>query len=232
MKKERPLPRVNPEVRKQLIDMSTGLLADPKLTPEELQHCRALVQEGFHYFSRIGWTPQQEGNFLGRPNVKVEVDRLLGQLQDADGLASRTTFFARVDLYRMLPAAISIIAKTLRGLDGGKVSPLEIPTAEQYEAAKDIIRWCGLTEGQALQVNITNNSLVLPQIDRSKAGESDGPRTPQSRFEPNEILRRGRVQAVLDKILKKMGDTEGKIMRLEGKREKKGQKRSRDTHET
>jgi hypothetical protein len=228
-KKDRPLPRVDPEVRKQLIDMSTGLIADPRLTAEELQHCRSLVQEGFHYFSRIGWTPQQEGNFLGRPSVKIEIDRLLGQLQDADGLAQRTTFFARVDLYRMLPAAIAVIAKTLQGYKPGKNAPLDVPTPEQYDAAKDILRWCGLTEGQALQVNITNNSLVLPQLDRAKSGKLDEPGVLSSRYDPNEILRRGRIRATLENILKKTEDTENRILRLEGRRKKK--KNRRDDHE-
>lgn len=211
------LKRVSAETRKELIEMSSTLVADPPLKPDELQHCRSLVQEGFHYFGRLGWTQEQEANFLSRPRVKQEMDRLLGLLQDSEGLAQRSSFFARVDLYRMLPAAVSIVAKTLRGLDGGRVNILDMPTEAQYEAAKDVIRWCGLTEGQAVQVNVTNNSIILPQIERgaSDAQDSSATSTPRERYNPEAIIRRNKVQRVIASILTRVSETEHQTRKIE-----------------
>lgn len=223
--------RIKPEDRErvhgELLEMSGEIVNDPPLTADDKNHCRELVTKGFYYFDELGWTQEKETNFLARPSVRREIDRLMGIVQDADGLEQRNKFFMRLRMLQMLPAALSIVQMVLVGKSSGK-SITELPTSDQYNAARDVIEWCGIGSSKGgVNVNVgVSVGTPVPQVDRRMLIGDD--EDPKQRYDIVRVMQRTRVRDALDKIVKiaAKADTEiGAVEKLRSETKKKKKRR-------
>lgn len=112
------------------------------LTHEEEEVCRNVMMFGPEYLrSTRKWNAVKVKSFLERAEIKREIETLRRQYEDRSGIQERTQFFAQVKVNSMVPAALNVMARALRGeykdpTDGHLVPA---PTPQQVSAAQDIL---------------------------------------------------------------------------------------------
>lgn len=111
------------------------------LTEEESDLCKQIMMFGPEFLRSVRkWNAAKVTAFLGRAEVRKEIERLTRQYEDRDGIQERTQFLAQLRVNSMVPAALSVMARALRGAyrdQEGKV--VEAPTPQQVNAAQDIL---------------------------------------------------------------------------------------------
>lgn len=148
-------------INRILEDTSDEAVVYNHLTDEEADLCRNIVTFGPEYLrSTKKWTANRMKDFLNRAEIKRELEMLRRQYEDRGGLQERTQFFAQLRVNGMVPAALSVLARALRGEyrdDTGTVRPA--PTAQQLDAAKEVLERANIQGGKWAG----NDS--VPQID-------------------------------------------------------------------
>jgi hypothetical protein len=121
------------------------------LTHEEEEVCRNIMMFGPEYLrSTRKWNAVKVKSFLERAEIKREIETLRRQYEDRSGIQERTQFFAQVKVNSMVPAALNIMARALRGeykdpTDGHTVPA---PTPQQVSAAQDILGRANIQGGK------------------------------------------------------------------------------------
>lgn len=198
--------RVDPEIEREFIEQSGALVKDEPLKPSEKSFIENLHIRGHAYFDEQGYSAEEEAAFLARPNVRREIERLQSIMEDGQSFIERQKFMARVKLGAMLPAAMNIVAKTLRGLkdkDGAIVNPEDVPTRAQYDAAMDIMDRCGIAPDE---INV--NFLVAAPVNRHVR------KTDDAKYDSVAVVQRDRVRTAIDKVIKMYGDSESTLSEL------------------
>lgn len=121
--------------------MITADVVDDELTAQEKEFCQNIVVFGVDFLrANQNWEPGKIEAFLKREGVRREVDQLKRQYEDRTGIQERTQFFAQLKLNSMVPAAINVLARCLRGTytdgSGQVVAP---PASGQLSAALEIL---------------------------------------------------------------------------------------------
>jgi hypothetical protein len=218
------------QAQADLVEMSGDLVVDGPLTDEDKKHCKELVIKGFHYFDELGWSQEKESNFLARISVRREIDQLLGALQDADAMQERHRFFARLRMLSMLPAALVVIQRTLVGLnvpdDKRGEAMKQLPTPEQYSAARDVVEWCGVSNRASggISININNENNIVPQIERRPTEVVD-----REQYDMDKVMTRSKVRSVLEQIVDTADRYAQKIEAVEKDATPRRSKRSKKT---
>lgn len=148
-------------VRRYLEEDDTDAMVYNHLTDDEADLCRNVVTFGPDYLrSTKKWTAARIKDFLGRSEIKREVEMLRRQYEDRGGLQERTQFFAQLRVNGMVPAALSVLARALRGeyvdSSGDRKAA---PTPQQLDAAKEVLERANIQGGKWAG----NDS--VPQID-------------------------------------------------------------------
>jgi len=112
------------------------------LDNEAKELCQQVVIFGPEYLRQAkGWSAAAIRDFLGRREIVTEVEYLQKQYQDREGLQERTQFFGQLKVNAMVPAALNVLARALRGSyqdpqSGETVAP---PGRGQYDAAIEVL---------------------------------------------------------------------------------------------
>lgn len=190
-----------------MTDELTPSIEDDVLTQSEKDMCQNVVVFGLDYLrSVVDLGPDQIASFVRRKAVRNEIERLKRQYEDRTGIQERTQFFAQLKLNAMVPAAVNILAKSLRGAykdgNGELVAP---PARGQLDAALEVLnraniqgaKWGG--NDQTPTIDARSVSIAIGKGGGSVAGgiSSEG---------------RERVRAVLASLVKKVSEnpTRGK----------------------
>jgi hypothetical protein len=113
-----------------------------RLTDEDRTLCRAIVVYGLEWLRHTkGWTAISIQTFINRNEIRREIETLRRMYQDRVGIQERTQFFAQLQVNIMVPAAVSILARALRGEHEDPVTSkvIEPPTKGQYLAAMEVL---------------------------------------------------------------------------------------------
>lgn len=200
-------------MQRDLVEQSGLMVADPPLVDIERMLIENLVVKGSHAFDDLGYTADKVGAFLSRPSVKREIERLQATMSDAEGMVSRQQFMARVKLGQMIPAALAIVQRRLRGTQpdakGNVPKASSMPTSEQYSAALEVLDRAGISA--STQINISHLEM-RPSLDpRMTEAEEDGEST---KYDTRAIMRRERVRNAVAGILRTMGAVDAKVSSL------------------
>lgn len=112
------------------------------LKPEDRSICRNVVVYGLEWLRHsLGWTSSSIQAFINRPEIRREVETLRRLYQDRVGIQERTQFFAQLQVNLMVPSAVNVLARSLRGEKKDPVTGLvdEVPTKGQYSAAMEVL---------------------------------------------------------------------------------------------
>jgi len=111
--------------------------------------CRELVTRGEIVLYERGYDKYERKQFMERREVKKEIEFQTQQWKDRKGIQERHAFMAQLDLFRMIPASLTIIASSLRGEQvekdkEGKRLKKDPPTDQQFRAAVEILNRTGV----------------------------------------------------------------------------------------
>jgi hypothetical protein len=131
------------------------------LTNEEKEICVNVMVYGPAYLRQVkAWKAEEVKRFLARSEVVREINTLKSSYDDRSGIQERTQFFAQLKINSMVPTAIAVLAKTLRGVtkdaEGNMVIP---PTRAQFEAAVEVL------DRANIQGHKFNGNDATPSID-------------------------------------------------------------------
>ncbi len=143
------------------------------VTPQEKQICQNIVVFGVSYLhDTLGWAAGTVDLFMERREVRREIEALAELYKDREGVQERTRWFAQLKVNGMVPAALAILAKALRGdvLEGDNLRE-KAPTRSQVEAAIQVLDRANVTGAKsgagsglppidARQINIQVNNKV------------------------------------------------------------------------
>lgn len=137
------------------------------LTQQEKELCQNVVVFGIDYLRSVSsWEPSKIESFIKREEVRREIELLKRQYEDRTGIQERTQFFAQIKLNGMVPAAINVLARSLRGAytdpTSGNVTPP--PARGQLDAALEILtrsniqgsKWAGNDGTPAIDARSVN----------------------------------------------------------------------------
>lgn len=85
------------------------------LDNSERQHCQNIAVLGPNYLITLGWRLKDIERFLERKDVITELKILQNQYGDREGIQERTQFFAQMKINQMVPIALGVLARGLRG---------------------------------------------------------------------------------------------------------------------
>ena len=117
-------------------------LLDYALGNEEKEICQNVVVFGPGWLRQTkGWKAAAITAFLARAEVQKEINASTRQYEDRTGIQERTQFFAQIKINSMVPAAISVLAKSLAGPRRNEATGemLIPPTRQQFEAAVEVL---------------------------------------------------------------------------------------------
>jgi hypothetical protein len=126
-------------------------LADDVLTQEEKELCQQVVVFGLEYLRQAkSWRPEAIKRFVMRPGVRTEIETVKKQYEDRTGIQERTQFLAQLKVNSMVPAAMGVLARTLRGAvtDPGTGNVTQPPSRGQYEAALQVLERANIQGGK------------------------------------------------------------------------------------
>lgn len=113
------------------------------LDPAEKLLCENIAVLGLEYL-RLGkgWGIEECRRFINRHEVMAYINYLLSQYKDRGGIQERTQFYAQLKLNSMVPAALSVLARSLAGTqlsaDGTQVA-VRAPDRGQFDSAIEIL---------------------------------------------------------------------------------------------
>lgn len=148
---------------------------DDPLTTAEVALVREYVMKGPPALAVKRWDASQQAAFLSRQSVILEIRRYDQLIEHGETVVARQAFVARLQLGDMLPLALEVIRRHLRGLlpdaDGRTQSAKDLPDADQVATAWQILDKCGVNSQLAKQLSITNvlNVDLSPQRDSTES---------------------------------------------------------------
>lgn len=113
-----------------------------RLTDEDRSICRSIVVYGLEWLRHTkGWTAVSIQTFINRNEIRREIETLRRMYQDREGIQERTQFFAQLQVNSMVPAAVNVLARALRGAHEDPVTGKEVepPAKGQYQAAMEVL---------------------------------------------------------------------------------------------
>ncbi len=111
------------------------------ISAEDKQHCLNLVIHGISYLQGQGWRSRVIAEFLERVDVQKELARLKEQYEDRSSIQERVQFFTTLQVNKMVPTALNVLARTLQGdvmNEDGTVKSAA-PARAQYQAAIEVL---------------------------------------------------------------------------------------------
>lgn len=111
------------------------------ITDDEKKICQNVVVFGAGYLKQhLRWPPDAIAAFFERDAIVSEIETLKRQYEDRSGIQERTQFFAQLNVNAMVPSAVNVLARALRGeYEDSKGVRHKPPTQQQYEAAKEVM---------------------------------------------------------------------------------------------
>lgn len=202
---------------------STELQIEHALTPEEKEICQNIVTHGVTYLRHTkGWKAEASKRFLSRSEVQREIATLKSYYEDRAGIQERTQFLAQLRINGMVPAAIGILARSLRGAyKSGDGQDIEPPTKMQLDAAVQVLDRSNV-QGTAYKGNDNTPSidaravnLALGQADNGASmAQLDSASRDKVRSVLAAVVQRSRAVADADSQLaarKSVRDSVGKL---------------------
>lgn len=137
-------------VIKSALDETPDDIIYNALTDEEQEVCRNVMVFGPDWLrSNRKWSAEKIKRFINRAEVKREMDMLKRQYEDREGIQERTQYLSQLKVNGMVPAAVNILARALRGEyvsgDGKRVPP---PTPQQFAAAQEVLSRANIQGGK------------------------------------------------------------------------------------
>lgn len=137
------------------------------LSQSERELCQNVVVFGIDYLRTVsGWDSLKIEAFIKREEVRREVEHLKRQYEDRTGIQERTQFFATLKLNGMVPAAINVLARSLRGAytDPSTGTVTAPPARGQLDAALEILtrsniqgtKWAGNDQTPSIDARSVN----------------------------------------------------------------------------
>ncbi len=196
-------------------EQDDSVLREDKLTPQEKVHCQNLMVYGPAYLHQLGWRYRVIERFCQRVEIQNELAFLRGHYLDREAIQERAQFYAQLKINQMVPAAVGIIARALRGTvikEGAVVQ--RPPERVQYDAAIEVLTRANIQGGKFKGNNTTptiDARTLNVHLDSDEAGLNI---TPEGRE---------RVRKMLLKIKSKM-EVIKKVDRIENGRAKPSDK--------
>jgi hypothetical protein len=113
-----------------------------RLQDDEKNICQNIVVFGPSFLRRnLGWKKIAVKEFLARREIQHEIQTLKEQYGDRTGIQERTQFFGQSRINSMVPAAVNVLAKALRGeyVDQASGKTVLPPTEAQFKAATEVL---------------------------------------------------------------------------------------------
>jgi hypothetical protein len=156
---------------------SEDLQVGYSLTSEEKELCQNIVVFGPEYLRhQKGWKKTAIQRFMERSEIRREIETLQKQYGDRAGLQERTQFLAQLRINSMVPTAINVLARALRGEythpETGKI--VEPPSKGQFEAAQIVLDRANV-QGVKWGGHDTMPSIDARSVNLLVGGESSGP---------------------------------------------------------
>lgn len=112
------------------------------LSQEEKIFCAEIFKRGGPEYLRfeLSWNATQVKEFMAKKAVRAELDYLRRTYLKREAIQERAQFFSQLRINQMVPAAIGVVAKALRGdkqTDDGNVD--RAPSRGQFDAALDVL---------------------------------------------------------------------------------------------
>ncbi len=173
------------------------------LTSEEKNFCQNIVVFGVDYLREsLGWAMDVVRQFVERAEVQREIEHLTTQYKDRQAIQDRTQFFAQLKINGMVPAALAILAKAMRGhvfeADGSLKE--RAPDRNQIEAAMQVLDRANI-QGAKYNTNVTAPNVDARQVHLHVTGAADKLKLdPQRREKLGKMVDKfiGRAAALLD----------------------------------
>lgn len=160
-------------------------ISSHRLSGEEREVCKQLVLKGEDYLrDELGWKYEQKTAFLEKKSVQRELERLTRLYNDRSQVQEKTIFFAQLEINKMVPESLRLLALALRGeypdpRDATGATIISPPTDAQVRAALEVLdrskiggraEWSAATakpiiDARSVTVNIGDKSSDLDAVD-------------------------------------------------------------------
>ncbi len=180
------------------------------LTKEEKIICQHIAVNGPNYLrDRMGWAMDVVSLFLERSEIMAEITALQEQYKDRAATQERTQFFTQMQINSLLPAAVNILIRALRGntIKDGVVTE-RAPDRNQLEAAMQVLDRANI-QGQKYAGNNSTPSIDARQVHLTIGGKAD-----QLGLEAED---RKQVVGMVSKLLSKMSAAASAKARIEAR---------------
>jgi hypothetical protein len=208
------------------------------LTDEE----RALTRNAFHQgpaaLIEAGFTPEEMGAFLRRPEVVGELNLLTKEFEEQKHLGDRAKFMARRNLSRLVNGATAVLARSLAGpryardnkgqilLDARGHPVLVEPetTPIQLRAAESVLDKLGVADQKGVFADVAgdvNVTLMLQAAEETMRLDDD----PELVTDEQRALSREKVRNIIELLMPEVDDARKKALPGPKKAKKKASKK-------
>lgn len=199
----------------------------PLLSPQDKYLIRNFTIKGMSAFDEVGWKPSQVADFIARPPVQKEIQRLAYLIENGEAILGRQMFLARVELGETVPECLTLIRRALRGnlpdANGNRLDPKLLPDPSQVELAMSLLQTCGIDKGMLKQLAATN--VLQVELSEKRTTKDDG------RYQMSQVLQRERSRDALEKLAALLQNSDAEITELKEKRklakERKSERRAK-----
>ena len=186
------------------------------LSDDERDICNHLARHGGVDYLRYErrWTAVQIKQFMARVAVQEELGYIRRLYAQREGIQERTAFLAQIQINKMVPAALNIVARAIRGDRLGDDGTIDrAPTKAQFDAALTVMDRANITEGKFKGVD------SIPAIDNRSVNVTLG----EENLDLTHRDARDKVRGFVDGL---MGELNGR-KKTKKKRPTKNKKRRR-----
>lgn len=199
----------------------------PLLSSQDKYLIRNFTIKGMSAFDEVGWKPSQVADFIARPAVQKEIQRLAYLIENGEAILGRQMFLARVELGETVPECLTLIRRALRGslpdANGNKLDPKLLPDPSQVELAMQLLQTCGIDKGMLKQLAATN--VLQVELSERRTTKDDG------RYQMAQVLQRERSRDALEKLAALLQTSDADLVELKEKRnlakERKSERRAK-----